>query len=81
MFTVIKDKCIGCGACVSIAPEVFDFDTDGLAIAKENVGKEFKDKGMQALENYPTEAIEFKDKGMQALESCPTEAIEYKEKE
>lgn len=62
MFKVDKDKCIGCGACVSIAPEVFDFDTDGLAIAKENVSDEFKEKGMQALESCPTDAIVYTEK-------------------
>lgn len=62
MFNVDKEKCIGCGACVSIAPEVFEFDTDGLAIAKENVGDEFKEKGMQGLESCPTDAITYKEK-------------------
>lgn len=62
MFEVEKDKCIGCGACVSIAPEIFDFDVDGLAIALENQQEEFKAKGMQALESCPTEAIVFIEK-------------------
>ena len=28
---VDQEKCIGCGACVAIAPENFDFDEDMLA--------------------------------------------------
>lgn len=60
MFSVDKDKCIGCGMCINIAPEVFELDTDGLAHSKENVGDEFKDKGMEALENCPTDAITYK---------------------
>ncbi|MDD4831718.1 MAG: ferredoxin [Bacilli bacterium] len=62
MFFVEKDKCIGCGSCVNIAPEVFEFDSDNLAKAKENVGDEFKDIGMEALENCPTNAIVYKEK-------------------
>jgi ferredoxin len=26
-----KEKCIGCGSCYSIAPEVFEMDIDGKA--------------------------------------------------
>ena len=32
---VDKDSCISCGACVSICPEVFEFDDDGFAVAIE----------------------------------------------
>ena len=28
---VIKEKCLGCGMCVGINSDVFDFDDDGLA--------------------------------------------------
>ena len=51
---VDKDKCIGCGACTAIAPDVFEFDDDGLAKAvKEEVNDEVK----TAAEGCPTEAI------------------------
>ncbi len=60
MFKVDKENCIGCGACVSIAPEIFQFDENGLAEAKEiNVPKE---SGIQALESCPTEAISYIEK-------------------
>jgi ferredoxin len=39
--TINKDKCVGCGACVATAPNVFDFNDDGLAYVKsEEVPKE-----------------------------------------
>ena len=28
---VNKDKCIGCGACVAIAPQTLDFDEEGIS--------------------------------------------------
>jgi NTE family protein len=32
---VDRDKCVGCGACVARAPEIFEMGFDGLAVAKE----------------------------------------------
>ena len=34
---VNKEKCLGCGMCVGINSDVFEFDNDGLA--KENKDK------------------------------------------
>lgn len=31
MIKVDENKCIGCGACVAIDPEHFDFDENGLS--------------------------------------------------
>ena len=59
MVKVNKDKCIGCGACTAIAPEIFDFDDDGLAkVIKDEVNEDVK----IAAESCPTEAIEIKEK-------------------
>ncbi len=55
MIKVNKDKCIGCGACTATAPEVFDFDDDGLAKVIKN---EVNDDVKMAAESCPTEAIE-----------------------
>jgi ferredoxin len=57
---VDKEKCIKCGACVSIAPEVFDFDDEGFAYVKKET-KEIDEENIEAA--------------LEALESCPTEAI------
>ena len=58
---VNKDKCIGCGMCVSTLGEVFDFDEDGQAKVIESPVKE---------ENEETAAELAGDNG------CPTGAIE-----
>lgn len=51
---VDKNKCIGCGACTAIAPNVFEFDDDGLAKAVSNT---VNDDVKTAAEGCPTEAI------------------------
>lgn len=55
---VIRENCIGCGACQAIAPNIFEIDDEGLSkvIAEEiddNEEEDFKD----ALESCPTGAI------------------------
>jgi len=60
VFEVNKENCIGCGACVSMAPEIFSFDEDGLAEAKkETIPKE---SGIQPLESCPVNAISYIEK-------------------
>jgi ferredoxin len=55
---VNKDACIGCGACVSICPEVFSFNDEGFAEAiTDNINDEYKERVLEALEGCPTEAI------------------------
>lgn len=51
---VDKEKCIGCGACTAIAPDIFEFDDDGLAKAIKN---DINDDVKTAAEGCPTEAI------------------------
>lgn len=56
---VDPELCIGCGACVSTAPEVYDWDDNGKAVAVEDdVPTEMEDEVREALESCPTEAIE-----------------------
>ncbi len=53
--TVDKNKCVGCGACVSIAPDNFDFDNEGIStVINEEVTEEAKD----AEEACPVLAID-----------------------
>ena len=35
-----KDKCLGCGTCVAIAPEVFEIGEDGKSKVKEEADLE-----------------------------------------
>ena len=53
-------KCIGCGACVGLDPEHFDFNDAGLseAISQENLDSADLE---QAKEGCPTAAIEITD--------------------
>ena len=56
---VDQDKCIGCGACVSTCPNVFDFNDEGLAhVIVDEVKDEDKENAMDALKSCPTDAIE-----------------------
>ncbi len=52
---VDKDLCIGCGLCPSIAPEVFEMEDDGKAVA---VVAETSDPAAQeAADSCPVAAI------------------------
>ena len=53
-------KCIGCGACVGIASDNFDFDDSGLSevISQDNLDSE---EVKSAIESCPTGAISLDD--------------------
>lgn len=54
-----KNKCLGCGLCLSIAPYIFEFGEDGKSKIKEGAHLEKnKELIIQAKENCPTQAIE-----------------------
>ncbi len=57
---VDQEKCISCGTCINICPEVFDFNSEGkAAVMPESDG-----------------AIEKNEEAVgEAIESCPVEAI------
>lgn len=57
---VVKDKCIGCGNCVSLTDaEIFDFDKNGLAECLEKIIPEDKEEvTKEAIKYCPTGAIE-----------------------
>jgi ferredoxin len=42
---VDQDLCTGDGLCVQYAPEVFEFDIDGLAYVKDTAGELLTDPG------------------------------------
>lgn len=55
---VDPDLCIACGSCISLAPEIYDWDDDGKAKAIVDVVPEDKeDDAKEGLESCPTEAI------------------------
>lgn len=52
---VNEDKCIGCGACVAIAPNNFDFNDEGLS---KVISEEVTEETVNACEACPVFAIE-----------------------
>lgn len=58
---VNKDKCLGCGMCVGINSDVFEFDDDGLAKANnDNINEENEEEVKEAINSCPVSAIEEK---------------------
>jgi len=54
-----KEKCIGCGLCVSLCPEVFELAEDGKSRIKEKTDLEKnKECIKEAKESCPVGAIE-----------------------
>ena len=56
---VIKDKCIGCGNCVSLTEQqLFDFDDEGLAeVVTNEVAEDMEETAKDAIKQCPTDAI------------------------
>ena len=54
--SVDKTKCIGCGVCVQLLPEIFRMDGTGLADASAEADSA-SDKLKEVLEACPVEAI------------------------
>lgn len=54
MVKVDKEKCIGCGACVAVCPDMFEMRPDGKSYVKDQNAKcDVK----TAIETCPTQAI------------------------
>jgi ferredoxin len=52
-----KQKCLGCGVCISLCPEVFELK-DGKSKIKEKADlKKYKDCIKEAIDSCPTQAI------------------------
>ncbi|MBD1371653.1 ferredoxin [Hazenella sp. IB182357] len=65
---VDKDTCIACGACGATAPDVYDYDEDGIAyvILDDNTGtadvpEDLFDDVRDAQEGCPTDSIKVED--------------------
>ena len=66
---VDKETCIACGACGATAPEIYDYDDEGLAyvVLDDNKGtaaipKDLEEDTMDAFEGCPTDSIKIFDK-------------------
>jgi len=59
---VDKEKCIGCGACVAMAPKTFEMTPDGKAVVlKGELDEDIVIR--QTAEACPTLAIELEEDG------------------
>ncbi|SFL98614.1 ferredoxin [Salibacterium qingdaonense] len=64
-YTIVdKDTCIACGACGAAAPDIFDYDEEGLAevMLDENTGTapvstSLEDDLLDAFEGCPSDSI------------------------
>ena len=55
----VNDSCSGCGACMSIADDVFEMNDEGLSSVKvSEVPEGSVDSVKEAMESCPTGAIE-----------------------
>ena len=60
---VNKDACIGCGACASTCPDVYNLDDDGFAYVKvDHIPQDKVEDAIDAKEGCPTDAIVETDK-------------------
>lgn len=66
---VEKDLCIGCGACMSIDPDHFDWDDENLseAISQDNLDS---NNLQNAIESCPTNAIKITTERETDVEGC-----------
>jgi ferredoxin len=57
-----RDKCIGAGSCVQLAPDTWELDDEGLAVLKKaEFTEEELDKQVKAAKSCPAHAIEIFD--------------------
>jgi ferredoxin len=54
---VDEKKCIGCGLCVSIAPEIFEMEKSKAVVKIAEVPAAHIGSVQDAIENCPVEAI------------------------
>lgn len=66
---IIPEKCIACGLCQVYAPEIFDYNDDGIVLLT---------KDHEALQEFISENQ--KDYALLAYRKCPVRAIEIDEK-
>ena len=59
--SVDLDTCDGNGVCMSICPEVFEVEEDGLHLLQEEPRAELRQKLIGAEVSCPTQAITVKD--------------------
>lgn len=72
MIKVDETSCIGCGACVAVAPENFEFDEKGLS--KPIEGAAVTDATREAVSSCPVGAISVDEGATPAENNEPSSA-------
>jgi len=57
MKAIVQDGCISCGVCVNTCPEVFRFNSDGIAEGGK-VNNANEDAAMEARDGCPVSVID-----------------------
>jgi ferredoxin len=68
-YTIVdQDTCIACGACGAAAPDIYDYDDEGIAFVildnntgTEQVPDELEEDMEDAFEGCPTDSIKVAD--------------------
>lgn len=56
---VNQENCIGCGMCIDVCPEAFEYNSDAKSELKKDVNLDtLKDKVQEAQSVCPVDAIE-----------------------
>lgn len=58
---VDQNTCIGCGLCISIAPDVFRMNDDDKAESYQNATPENESMVQDAISSCPVSAIEWEE--------------------
>lgn len=59
---VDQSKCIGCGACVAIDPDNFDFNDDGLSVVIKEEATETAKEAEEACPVFAIDVVEGNEK-------------------
>lgn len=62
---IIPEKCIACGLCQVYAPEIFEYDNEGIVLLKQEINKLEQKIMPEQIENV-----------LIAYRKCPVRAIE-----
>ena len=65
---VNPDLCIGCGLCVSILPEVFQLNAEGISEVYAEMPEDKHEEVYEAVDSCPVKAISIIDEDLPAEE-------------
>ena len=65
-YTIVdKETCIACGACGAAAPDIYDYDDEGIAFVTLDDNEVLIDDMMDAFEGCPTDSIKVADESFE----------------